>query len=361
MFHFFEHATQHWGTSHFWQLSALVWLLILLALTFDFLNGMHDAANSIATVVSTRVLSPQWAVVWAAFFNFVAFLIFPLNVSATIQRDVVSQTLVNDPVLSKYLIAGTLIASCLWNLFTWYLGLPTSSSHALIGGLIGAAVALTGGFAGLHWDGISWICLFIVLAPLIGLVLGGAIAIAVMWTFRYFSPLRVDRIFRRGQLLSAALFSLGHGGNDAQKTMGIILVLLVGASAGGSNFPTPPTVPTEVVLACHVAMGLGTLMGGWRIVKTMGQRISRLRPVDGFCAETGAAAVLGLTTFFKGIPVSTTHTITGAIVGVSSLKRLSSVRWAVAGQVVWAWLLTIPGSALMAAVSVWVLRLLFDR
>jgi inorganic phosphate transporter, PiT family len=359
MFHFFEHATQHWLTSHFWQLSALVWLLVLLALTFDFLNGMHDSANSIATVVSTRVLSPRWAVAWAAFFNFAAFLIFPLNVSARIQRDIVDQSLVTDPVLSNYLIAGTLIASCLWNVLTWYLGLPTSSSHALIGGLIGAALALTGSITGLLWGGVAWICLFIVLAPLIGMILGGAIAIAVMWIFRRTGPLRMDQIFRRGQLVSAALFSLGHGGNDAQKTMGIILVLLVGASAGGSNFPTPTTVPTEVVLACHLAMGLGTLMGGWRIVKTMGQRISRLRPVDGFCAETGAATVLGLTTCIGGIPVSTTHTITGAIVGVSSLKRLSSVRWAIAGQVVWAWVLTIPGSAILAALSVRVLRMIF--
>ncbi len=359
MFHFFEHATQHWFTSHFWQLSLLVWLLILLALAFDFLNGMHDAANSIATVVSTRVLSPQAAVIWAAFFNFVAFLIFPLTVSATIQKDIVAQHLVTDPDLSLFLIAGALSAACLWNLLTWYLGLPTSSSHALIGGLIGAALALTGSTEGLHFDGISWICLFIVLAPLIGMLLGGGIGIAVMWAFHRVSPLRVDKVFRRGQLLSAALFSLGHGGNDAQKTMGIILVLLVGASDDGSNFETPTTVPTEVVLACHLAMGLGTLMGGWRIVKTMGQKISRLRPVDGFCAETGAALVLGLTTFIGGIPVSTTHTITGAIIGVSSLKRVSSVRWAVAGQVVWAWILTIPGAALMAALSVWVLRMVF--
>jgi PiT family inorganic phosphate transporter len=360
MFHFFDHAFQHWGSSHFWELSALVWLLILLALTFDFLNGMHDAANSIATVVSTRVLSPQAAVIWAAVFNFVAFLIFPLNVGATIQKDIVNQALVNDPLNSKYLIAGTLIASCLWNVFTWWLGLPTSSSHALIGGLVGAAVTLDGGFDHLNLQGIGWICLFIVLAPVIGLVLGAAIGIAVAWIFRHFGPSRVDNVFRRGQLLSAALFSLGHGGNDAQKTMGIILVLLVGASQQpGAQFDTPDKVPTEVVLACHLAMGIGTLMGGWRIVKTMGQRISRLRPVDGFCAETGAATVLWLTVFIKGIPVSTTHTITGAIIGVSSLKRLSSVRWAVAGQVLWAWVFTIPGSALMAALSVWVLRLVF--
>src|SRR5947209_2761250 len=209
--HFFDHAVVNWGTSHFWQLSLLVWLLILLALTFDFLNGMHDAANSIATVVSTRVLSPQWAVIWAAFFNFVAFLIFPLNVGATIQKDIVNQALDNDPLQSKYLIAGTLIASCLWNLLTWYLALPTSSSHALIGGLVGAAVVLDGGFDHLHRDGILWICLFIVLAPVIGMILGAAIGIAVAWIFRHFGPSGVDHIFRRGQLLSAALFSLGHG------------------------------------------------------------------------------------------------------------------------------------------------------
>jgi PiT family inorganic phosphate transporter len=360
LFHFFEHATQHWGTAEMYgSLPPAVWLLILLALVFDYLNGMHDAANSIATVVSTRVLSPQTAVFWAAFFNFAAFLVFPLHVSATISSDIVDPRLVSSPALSSYLIAATLVASCLWNLLTWYLGLPTSSSHALIGGLCGAAVALTGNFKSLIWGGLGWIILFIVLAPVIGAVLGAAIMIAVMWTFRRFSPQRVDRVFRRGQLLSAALFSLGHGGNDAQKTMGIIFILLIGASAGGERFATPTHVPTEVVLACHLAMGLGTLMGGWRIVKTMGQRIIRLRPVDGFCAETGAALVLMLTTFVKGIPVSTTHTITGAIVGVGSLKRWSAVRWGVAGRVVWAWVLTIPGSAIIAAITAIALRAIF--
>ena len=359
MFDFFTHAFEHWGTAQMYlSLSWVVWLLILLALAFDFLNGMHDAANSIATVVSTRVLSPQAAVVWAAFFNFIAFVVFPLHVSATIQRDIVDQSLVTDPVDSNYLIAATLIAACAWNVFTWYLGLPTSSSHALIGGLIGAALALTHDISSLRAGGLMWICLFIVLAPVIGMLLGAGIGIAVMWTFRYFTPQKVDKFFRRGQLFSAALFSLGHGGNDAQKTMGIIFVLLIGASANGTNYPTPTHVPTEIVLACHFAMGVGTLMGGWRIVKTMGQRIIKLRPVDGFCAETGAAAVLAMTTIIKGIPVSTTHTITGAIVGVGSLKRLSAVRWGVAGRVVWAWVLTIPGSALIAALSVYAMRLL---
>jgi PiT family inorganic phosphate transporter len=357
MFDFFHTAVAHWDTSYFSSLSLSVWLLILLALAFDYLNGMHDAANSIATVVSTRVLTPQAAVAWAAFFNFVAFLVFPLKVSATIQSSIVDQALITDPILSQKLIAATLIAACGWNLITWWLGLPTSSSHALIGGLAGAAVAITGSLSSLKSEGILWICAFIVLAPLIGMLVGCAIAIGVMWIFRRFTPQRVDKIFRRGQLLSAALFSLGHGGNDAQKTMGIIFVLLIGASRGGTSFEAPKQVPTEVVLACHFAMGVGTLMGGWRIVKTMGQRIIRLRPIDGFCAETGAAITLALATIFKGIPISTTHTITGAIVGVGALKRFSAVRWGVAGRVVWAWIFTIPGSALIAVVSIWIMKL----
>lgn len=358
MFEFFHQALDHWGTSGLAHLPPVVLLLIALALVFDFLNGLHDAANSIATVVSTRVLSPQAAVVWAAFFNFIAFVIFPLKVAGTIQKDIVDQSLVQDPLLANYLIASTLIAACAWNVFTWYLGLPTSSSHALIGGMVGAGLTLEG-FRAIEFGGLGWICLFIVLAPLIGLFFGTSIAIAVMWLFRNFPSRRVDRIFRWGQYLSAAFFSLGHGGNDAQKTMGIIFVLLIGASNKGQNFPTPTHVPTEVVLACHLAMGLGTLMGGWRIVKTMGQRISRLRPVDGFSAETGAALTLALTTFYKGIPVSTTHTITGGIVGVGALKRWSAVRWGVASRVVWAWILTIPGSAIIAATSALILRSAF--
>jgi PiT family inorganic phosphate transporter len=328
----------------------VVWALILLALTFDFLNGLHDAANSVATVVSTRVLSPHTAVLWAAFFNFIAFVVFPTKVAATIQRDIVNQAVVTNEV-----IAATLLAACGWNILTWYLGLPTSSSHALIGGLVGAALAATGDPDNLIWSGLAWIVLFIVLAPVIGMFVAALIALAVTWLFRHTGPRPVDKIFRRGQLFSAALFSLGHGGNDAQKTMGIIFALLIAASRSG-GFEAPDTVPLEVVLSCHLAMGLGTMFGGWRIVKTMGQRIIRLRPVDGFCAETAAAVVLSFTTFFKGIPISTTHTITGAILGVGSLKRFSAVRWGVAHQVVWAWILTIPGSALLAAASWWLLH-----
>jgi PiT family inorganic phosphate transporter len=347
--HFFDSV--NFGHFPFAHLTLTVWLLIAVALTFDFLNGLHDAANSVATVVSTRVLSPRMAVIWAAFFNFVAFLVFPLKVAATIQGDVIDQAIVDNQV-----IAATLVAACGWNLLTWYLGLPTSSSHALIGGMIGAALAKTGNFYHLHAHGLSLILAFIILAPLIGMVIGGVIALAVTWALRRATPRRVDTIFRRGQFVSAALFSLGHGGNDAQKTMGIIFVLLIAASGGGANFPPPRQVPTEVVLACHLAMGLGTMFGGWRIVKTMGQRIIRLRPVDGFCAETAAALTLFATTIIRGIPISTTHTITGAIIGVGSLRRLSAVRWGVAGRVVWAWVLTIPGSALMAVVGWWLLE-----
>lgn len=354
MFDFLGQAHLHLFTYDYSQLTLAAWLLIVLALVFDYLNGLHDAANSIATVVSTRVLSPQTAVIWAAVFNFIAFIVFPLKVAGTIQSDIIDQTLLRDEQTANFIIAATLIAACAWNVLTWYLGLPTSSSHALIGGLVGAAIALTGNIDALKMGGIGWICLFIVLAPVFGLLLGSGIMVAVMWAFRHVSNARVDRVFRWGQLFSAAFFSLGHGGNDAQKTMGIIFVLLV--AAGGFPSEARPEVPTEVVLACYLAMGLGTLMGGWRIVRTMGQRISRLRPVDGFAAETGAAITLALTTIFKGIPVSTTHTITGAIVGVGSLKRWSAVRWGVAGRVVWAWVLTIPGSALISAISMLLLR-----
>jgi len=361
--HFFENI--NFRLDIYVHLSAAMWLLVVLALTFDFLNGLHDAANSVATVVSTRVLSPRMAILWAAFFNFVAFVVFPTKVAQTIQSDIVQPDLVNARV-----IAATLIAACSWNLITWYWGLPTSSSHALIGGLIGGAFAqqlywnindpeLHGGnyFGFVQW-GLVWILLFIVLAPMIGMILGASIMIGVTWLCRNLAPRRVDRIFRRLQLVSAALFSLGHGGNDAQKTMGIITVLLVAASRASGDFEAPAKVPTEVVLACHLAMGLGTLCGGWRIVKTMGQRIIRLRPVDGACAETGAALVLAFTTFVKGIPISTTHTITGSILGVGSLKRFSAVRWGVAGRVVWAWIMTIPCAAIMAVIAWWLLRLL---
>ena len=349
--HFFQTAADNFGTVPWGQLTLTVWALIALALLFDFLNGFHDAANSVATVVSTRVLSPQTAVIWAAFFNFVAFLLFHLAVAATMGKGIIDPHYVNNRV-----IAATLLAACFWDVLTWYWGLPTSSSHALIGGLVGAGL-MHGGGGALKWEGIGKTMAFILLAPLIGLLTGLAIAVAVAWLFRWASPRRVDKVFRRGQLLSASLYSLGHGGNDAQKTMGIIFVLLIAASQGDAAFKSPTQVPTEVVLACHTAMGFGTLFGGWRIVKTMGQGIIRLRPVDGFCAETGAAATLALTVF-AGVPVSTTHTITGAIVGVGTMKRLSAVRWGVAGRVVWAWILTIPGTAMVSMSCWWVLSLL---
>jgi PiT family inorganic phosphate transporter len=345
--HFFESAGQYFGTVPWAQLSLVVWFLISLALLFDFLNGFHDAANSIATVVSTRVLTPRTAVVWAAFFNFIAFLVFHLKVAGTMGKGIIIPD-----VVTYRVIAATLISACAWDIITWYWGLPTSSSHALIGGLVGAAVAQTQDVSALQWDGIGKTVLFIFLAPMIGLVMGLVIATVVHWLFQRATPRRVDKLFRRGQFLSAAFYSLGHGGNDAQKTMGIIFLLLITASAQG-HFEAPREVPTEVVLACHIAMGIGTLFGGWRIVKTMGQRIIKLRPVDGFCAETGAAATLVLT-IFGGVPVSTTHTITGSIVGVGATKRLSAVRWGVAGRVIWAWILTIPACALIAAVC-WVL------
>jgi PiT family inorganic phosphate transporter len=353
MGHFFDSI--NFGNVDFAALPAVVLLLIALALAFDFLNGFHDAANSVATVVSTRVLSPYAAVVWAAFFNFIAFLIFHLEVAATMGKGIISPSVVNYQV-----VAATLVAACAWDIITWYWGLPTSSSHALIGGLVGAALA-DSGLVGLEWWGIGKTVVFIILAPLLGMVIGLAMAVAVTWMFRRSTPRHVDKVFRRGQLVSAALYSLGHGGNDAQKTMGIIFLLLLTAAAAGqasAAFPNgkPAEVPTEVVLACHVAMGMGTLFGGWRIVKTMGQRIIRLRPVDGFCAEAGAAVTLGMTVF-GGIPVSTTHTITGSIIGVGSLKRLSAVRWGVAGRVVWAWILTIPGAAAVAALTLWLLKL----
>jgi inorganic phosphate transporter, PiT family len=352
--HFFESI--NFGSVPFGQLSMTVWLLIWLALAFDFLNGFHDAANSVATIVNTRVLSPYAAVVWAAFFNFIAFLVFHLSVAATMGKGIIDPGIVDNQV-----IAATLIAACFWDLLTWYWGLPTSSSHALIGGMIGAALtkalSMDKFSDPLQWAGIIKTFVFIILAPLIGLITGLLITIVVTWLFRRATPRRVDSIFRRGQLLSASFYSLGHGGNDAQKTMGIIFLLLIAASQQGESFATPNQVPTEVVLACHAAMGLGTLSGGWRIVKTLGQRIIKLRPVDGFCAETGAATTL-IMTIFGGIPVSTTHTITGAIIGVGAVKRFSAVRWGVAGRVVWAWILTIPGTALVAVLCYWGMRLL---
>ena len=314
--------------------------VILVALAFDFVNGFHDAANSIATVVSTRVLSPRYAVLWAAFFNFVAFLVFDTHVANTIGKGVVDPHVIDTPV-----VFAALTGAIIWDLITWWFGIPSSSSHALIGGLAGAAVAKSGSSV-LDGPGLTKIGISIVASPLIGLALGFWLMVAVFWIFRRFTPARVDAWFRRGQLLSAAMYSLGHGGNDAQKTMGIITVLLYANGILGPEFH----VPLWVVLACHAAMGLGTLSGGWRIVRTMGLRITKLKPVGGFCAETGGAMTLFLATNL-GIPVSTTHTITGAIVGVGSVASTSAVRWGVAGRIVWAWVLTIPCSAFISALT----------
>jgi PiT family inorganic phosphate transporter len=315
-------------------------LLIILALAFDFLNGFHDSANSIATIVSTRVLKPRYAVLWAAFFNFAAFLIFGLHVANTIGRGIIDITIVD-----KAVIFATLVGACGWNIITWYLGLPTSSSHALIGGMIGAALVKVG-TAALVWSGIIKTLLFIFLSPVLGLVFGLLLGILVYGAFHKSAPMRVDHVFRKGQLFSAALYSLGHGGNDAQKTMGIISSLLFSAGLLGTTFH----VPLWNVLACHGAIALGTMFGGWRIVKTMGQKVAKLKPVDGFCAETGAAVMLFISTLM-GVPVSTTHTITGAIMGIGSLRRLSAVRWGIAGRIVWAWVLTVPCAALISALA----------
>ena len=316
--------------------------LVLLALAFDFMNGFHDAANSIATIVSTRVLRPQYAVVWAAFFNFIAFLFFGLHVANTVGKGII------DPVVADHVVVfGALTGAIAWNVITWWFGIPSSSSHALIGGLAGAAIAKAG-FGALVASGFLKTAAAIVASPAIGMLLGAGLMVAVAWICRRQTPQRVDRWFRRLQLVSASLYSLGHGGNDAQKTMGIIAMLLFSAGASGKEF----NVPFWVVLSCQAAMGLGTLFGGWRIVKTMGMRITKLQPVGGFCAETGGAITLFVATGF-GIPVSTTHTITGAIVGVGSVRNAAAVRWGVAGNIVLAWVLTIPCSAAIAAVAWW--------
>jgi PiT family inorganic phosphate transporter len=322
---------------------ALVFV-VLVALGFDFVNGFHDAANSIATVVSTRVLSPRLAVMWAAAFNFIAFLFFGTHVASTIAKDVVVQD-----ILSIGVIFAGLVGAIAWDLITFYLGLPTSSSHALVGGMAGAAVAKAG-FDVLVSEGLRKIGLFIILSPLIGLAVGLILTVLIAWLFHRVKRLEtLNKGFRRGQLVSAAAFSLGHGANDAQKTMGIILALLI----AGGHLPTDADVPLWVVLSAHTAIGLGTLTGGWRIVKTMGSKITRLQPAGGVAAETAAAGTLFFTSA-AGIPVSTTHTITGAIVGVGAARRLSAVRWGVASRVVWAWVLTIPGAFAISAVSYWV-------
>jgi len=318
-------------------------LLIVLALVFDFINGFHDAANSIATVVSTGVLKPQLAVAWAAFFNVLAIGIFQLKVATTIGKGIIDPAIVD-----HYVIFGALIGAIVWNVITWIYGIPSSSSHALIGGLIGAAIAKAG-TGSLISSGILKTVAFIFVSPFLGFVFGTVLMIAVAWIFRGFTPRRMDKWFRRMQLVSASFYSLGHGGNDAQKTIGIIWLLLI--SAGMST--TDAAIPVWVVVACYVAIGLGTLFGGWRIVKTMGQKITKLRPLGGFCAETGGAITLFMATGL-GIPVSTTHTITGAIVGVGAVQKFNAVRWGVAGNIIWAWVLTIPASALIAALAWWV-------
>ena len=332
----------------------LVVVAVAVALGFDVINGFHDAANSIATVVSTRVLSPRVAVLWAAGFNFVAMFVFAPKVADTISKIVKINPA--DPAFVWVVLTG-LIGAIVWDLLTWWWGLPTSSSHALIGGLAGAGVTHAG-WGVLQYDKIIKTIQFIPLAPLIGLALGLVLMIAVYWIFRRWRPGSVDRLFRRMQLVSAALYSLGHGGNDAQKTMGVIVALLVAAGYFDPKLQLSLTNPRTlwIILGCHLAMGVGTAFGGWRIVKTMGMKITRLKPVGGFCAETaGAITLFGATAF--GIPVSTTHTITGSIVGVGATTSLSGVRWGVAGRIVWAWLLTIPASAAVGAGCFWLVRL----
>jgi len=313
--------------------------LIVVALVFDFLNGLHDAANSIATVVSTRVLRPHTAVAWAAFFNFVAFLFFGAHVAQTVGTGIVSADVVDPRV-----VFGALMGAIVWNIITWAFGIPSSSSHALIGGLVGSGTAKVG-VSAIVWGGLAKTSAAIVLSPLSGFILAMLLFLIVSWLFVRYTPYAVDNAFRSLQLVSASLYSLGHGGNDAQKTMGIIAVLLYSQGNLGSEF----YVPFWVVFACYACMGLGTLVGGWRIVHTMGSRITRLRPFQGFCAETGGAITLFAATWL-GIPVSTTHTITGCIIGVGAARRVSSVRWSVANNIVIAWIITIPATAFIAAV-----------
>lgn len=319
-------------------------MLIALALVFDFMNGFHDAANAIATVVSTGVLKPQTAVAMAAFFNFVAIFVVGLKVASAIGKGTI------DPmVVDHYVIFGALVGAIVWNLITWYYGIPSSSSHALIGGLVGAAVAKAGTGA-LIAGGLIKTVIFIVVAPMLGFALGSIIMLIVSWLFVKSTPRKVDTWFRRLQLASAAAYSLGHGGNDAQKTLGIIWMLLI---ASGNLAIDAAEPPRWAIIACYAAISFGTLFGGWRIVKTMGQKITKLKPVGGFCAETGGAITLLMSSFW-GVPVSTTHTITGAIVGVGASQKMSAVRWGVAGNIVWAWVFTIPASAFMAAVAWWI-------
>jgi inorganic phosphate transporter, PiT family len=330
-------------------MTTMVLVIIAFALVFDYINGFHDAANSIATVVSTRVLSPRVAVLWAAFFNFVAFLVFPTHVSSAIAKGVAVESVTYNVILA------TLIGAILWNLLTWWWGLPSSSSHALMGGFAGAALSNTPDLSILDAQVFGKTLLFIVVAPMLGLVIAFILFRLVRLIFGSWRPGKVDRFFRRGQFLSAALYSIGHGGNDAQKTMGIITLLLITANLQEKSAHPEPKL--WVVLLCHAAMGLGTLSGGWRIVKTMGMRITKLKPVGGFCAETSGAITLALAVFL-GVPVSTTHTITGSIVGVGwSERSFNAVRWGVAGRIVWAWVFTIPAAAIVASLSYFALRL----
>ena len=329
----------------FWTVA----MLVALALAFDFMNGFHDAANSIATVVSTGVLKPQQAVVFAACFNVLAIAIFQLKVAATVGKGIA------DPgIIDHHVVFGALVGAISWNLITWWYGIPSSSSHALIGGIVGAVIAKAG-TGPLIGAGVAKTVLFIFISPLLGFLLGSLMMVAVAWICRRTTPLRVDRWFRRLQLVSAGLYSLGHGGNDAQKTIGIIWMLLL-ASGYMSASDTAP--PMWVIISCYLAIGMGTMFGGWRIVKTMGQRITKLKPVGGFAAETGGAITLFIATAM-GVPVSTTHTITGAIVGVGSVRNASAVRWGVAGNIVWAWIFTIPASAFVAAVAYWLSNQMF--
>ncbi|OGB21951.1 MAG: inorganic phosphate transporter [Burkholderiales bacterium RIFCSPLOWO2_02_FULL_57_36] len=326
----------------------LLVFLVALALVFDFMNGFHDAANAIATVVSTGVLKPQTAVAMAATFNFIAIFVFQLKVATTVGKGTI------DPmIVDHYVVFGALVGAIFWNLLTWYYGIPSSSSHALIGGLIGAAVAKAGTDS-LIASGLIKAISFILLSPLLGFIFGSIMMVLVSWIFVRSTPRKVDKWFRRMQLVSASMYSLGHGGNDAQKTMGIIWMLLI--FSGVSTVSDP--LPIWVIVSCYAAISLGTLFGGWRIVKTMGQKITKLKPVGGFCAETGGAMTLFIATAL-GIPVSTTHTITGAIVGVGASKKMSAVRWGVAGNIVWAWVFTIPASAFVAAIFWWIGTQLF--
>lgn len=325
----------------------LVIISVGLGLVFDFLNGFHDAANSIATIVSTRVLKPHWAVLWAAFFNFISFIVFGLNVATMIGTGLIDPTVITVPM-----IFAALIGAILWNIFTWYIGLPSSSSHALIGGLLGAAIAKAG-FSPLKLAGILKILIAIVVSPLLGLVMALLLMYLSIWLVYPFNPTRIDGWFRKLQLVSSACISLGHGSNDAQKTMGIIAILLYSAHLLGEKF----YIPLWVVVTCNFTIALGTFFGGWRIVKTMGMKITKLKPIGGFCAETASAFTLGLATIF-GIPVSTTHTITGAIVGVGALSGVAAVRWGVARKIIWAWIFTIPAAGFVAA-TVWYIIMWF--